>query len=90
VESAPVVIHEQTNILVPKGKNVVIDQNVAIKESINAPVAKGVKVGEVVYSCEGQEVGRSMLIIQDAIEKATPADIMSRLFDRWLLVPGSK
>jgi len=84
VESAPIVIKEQTNVLVPKGKHVVIDSEIKIDESLDAPVDVGQRAGEVIYSHEGQEVGRSELIIAEEILKASPHDIMDRMFRRWM------
>jgi len=84
IQLSPVVIKEQTNVLVPKGKHVVIDHYVEIANSINAPVDKYTKAGEIVYTCEGNEVGRSDLVIPEVIEKAAVQDIMERLFVRWL------
>jgi len=83
-ESAPVVIKEQTNVLVPKGKHIVIDSEVKIDMSLDAPVDIGQRAGEVIYTHEGQEVGRSQLVIAEEIAKASPYDIMDRMFRRWL------
>ena len=82
-EQAPVVIKEQTNVLVPKGKHVVIESEVKLKVSLDAPVAAGQKAGEVIYTHEGQEVGRSELVVPEEIAKASPQDIMERMFMRW-------
>ncbi|MCL2500355.1 MAG: D-alanyl-D-alanine carboxypeptidase [Defluviitaleaceae bacterium] len=86
VESAPVVIKEQTNVLAPKGKHIVVDSDVRIDESLNAPVAEGQRAGIVIYTHEGEEVGRSELIIAEEIAKANLGDMTGRLFKRWLFV----
>ena len=83
VESAPVVIKEQTNMLAPKGKHVELEGEVVITESINAPVEPGMIVGEVIYTWEGEEVGRSDLVVADEIERASVIDMIDRLFTRW-------
>jgi len=84
VESTPVVIKEQTNVLVPKGKHIVVDSEVRVDESLDAPVDAGQRAGEVIYSHDGQEVGRSELIVAEDVLKASPQDIMDRMFKRWL------
>jgi D-alanyl-D-alanine carboxypeptidase (penicillin-binding protein 5/6) len=83
-ESAPVVIKEQTNVLAPKGKHIVVDSDVQIDESLSAPVTEGQRAGVVIYTHEGQEVGRSELIVASEIAKASPGDMMGRLFKRWI------
>jgi len=82
-ELSPVVIKEQTNVLVPKGKHIVIDSEVQLKQSIDAPVTAGQKAGVVIYTHEGQEVGRSELVVPEEIVKASPKDMMDRMFRRW-------
>jgi len=84
LQRAPVVIKEQTNVLAPKGKHIVIDSEVRVKDALNAPVAAGEMAGEVIYTHEGQEVGRSQLVVAEDIEKASVQDIMDRMFEQWL------
>jgi len=88
IEQISVVIEEQTNVLVPKGKHIVIDSEVFIKESLDAPVAAGQNAGEVIYTHEGQEVGRSQLVVASEVAKASPQDIMERMFRRWMFKDG--
>ncbi|MCL2399210.1 MAG: D-alanyl-D-alanine carboxypeptidase [Defluviitaleaceae bacterium] len=83
-EIAPVVIQKQQHVLVPKGKNITIENQVKLMEDITAPVAKDTKAGEIIYNHEGTEVGRGDLVIKDEIEKAEVHDIMRRVFSRWL------
>ena len=83
-EIAKVVVENQQRVLVPKGKNIVIDSNVQLMDFVSAPIAKGTKAGEIIYTHEGNEVGRANLVISEDIEKAEVQDIMKRAFDRWL------
>ena len=87
-ERAKAVIEDQQHILVPKGKDIVIDSQIQVMDSINAPVAKGTKAGEIIYSHEGAEVGRGNLVIPEDIEKAQVKDMMKRVFSRWLVKQG--
>ena len=83
IEKSAVVISDQQHVLVPKGKNVVIDSKVEIQGSLSAPLVKGAKAGEIIYSHDGKEVGRGDLVIPDDIEKAEAGDMMKRVFGRW-------
>ena len=85
VESAQAVIKDRQNVLVPKGKNIVVESEVQLMNSVSAPVAKNAKVGEIIYTLEGNEVKRGDLIIPVDIEKAEMQDIMKRVFSRWLM-----
>ncbi|MCL2047481.1 MAG: D-alanyl-D-alanine carboxypeptidase [Defluviitaleaceae bacterium] len=83
VETSPVVIKEQVNMVAPKGKHVSLDGEVVLLESLDAPILQGQTAGEVIYTWEGSEVGRSELIIPQDIEKASVGIIMDRMFKRW-------
>ena len=83
-EKAEAVIENQQHVLVPKGKNIVIDSEVNLINSLNAPVEKGAKAGEIIYTHEGSEVGRGDLVIPEAVDKAEVQDMMKRIFSRWL------
>jgi len=85
LETVPVVIKEQTNVLAPKGKHIVVDGQVQITECLTAPVAAGTLAGIVIYTHEGEEVGRSELIVAEDVDKASLGDIVNRMFARWLL-----
>ena len=86
VESSPVVIKEQVNMLAPKGKHVVLEGEVIIFESLDAPLSQGHAAGEVIYTWEGEEVGRSQLIIPTDIDKASVFDIIERNFKQWMFI----
>ncbi|MCL2420403.1 MAG: D-alanyl-D-alanine carboxypeptidase [Defluviitaleaceae bacterium] len=88
VESTAVVVADQQHVLVPKGKNIVIDSEIKLDGSISAPVEKGAKAGEVVYTHDGNEVGRGDLVIPEDIEKAGVEDIMKRVLERWIARDG--
>ena len=84
-EKAQAVVRDQQHVLVPKGKHISINSQIQLVESLNAPVSKGSKAGEVIYTHDGAEVGRGDLVIQEDIEKAEVQDMMKRVFVRWLL-----
>ena len=87
-EASPVVIKEQTNMLAPKGKHVVLDSQIIINDALTAPVEAGQLAGEVIYTWEGDEVGRSPLIVPDNIGRASAYEMMDRIFKRWFFAAG--
>jgi len=84
IENSPVVIKEQTNMVAPKGKHVELSGEVVINEALTAPVEAGQLAGEVIYTWEGEEVGRSQLIVPEEVSRATAEKMMERVFKRWL------
>ena len=83
VEMVPVAIQAQTNMLAPKGKHVTLDGEVKIDPALTAPVAAGQLAGEVIYTWEGEEVGRSPLVVSEDVPRASAHEMMERLFRRW-------
>ncbi len=82
-EQIGVEVKNQVNCLVAKGNNIQLEPQLELPESIDAPIEKGSKVGEIIYSFEGKEVGRSELIAMEDIYKANLFDIMNMLIKRW-------
>ena len=56
-----------------------------ISESLSAPVNKGDKVGELVFMCQGKEVGRCDVLANESVEKIGFFGILGRMIGRFLL-----
>ena len=50
---------------------------------MDAPVAAGEKVGELVYLIHGEEVGRTDLITAETVEKANINTMLQRMLKHW-------
>jgi D-alanyl-D-alanine carboxypeptidase (penicillin-binding protein 5/6) len=82
-EEAEVVVKDIIGTVVEKGSTEVLEPEIVIKSSLDAPVLKGTKAGEVIYTYKGTEIGRSDLITTEDIRKATYIDIMEKLKNVW-------
>ena len=67
-----------------KGSNTELEGQIHIDETVSAPVEVGTPVGEIVYTYEGVEIGRSALVIEEAVEKAGFGDMAGRVLNIWL------
>jgi D-alanyl-D-alanine carboxypeptidase (penicillin-binding protein 5/6) len=54
---------------VEKGQEDLVTHSVELRQDLEAPISKGSKVGEVVFTVDGQEVGRSVLVAKDDVPK---------------------
>lgn len=52
------------------------DKKLALPESVEAPVKKGEKAGELIYSQKGKELGRIPVLYKETIKKATFFDCL--------------
>ena len=56
-------------ILVGKGKQGMLESQVTLAEDLQAPVEQGQRIGEIVYTVEGQEVARFQLVARDGVAR---------------------
>ena len=56
-----------------------IERTVEMEQSIPAPVSKGDPVGAVVYTLEGNEIGRTDILAAEDIEEASFMDYLKML-----------
>ena len=77
------VIENDVGILVKKGEDKNIEQIVNIDENISAPVTQGQKLGEMIFTLNGQEIGRSNLIAEINIGKRTFFNIALNAYQSW-------
>lgn len=77
------VVKEEISMLVKKGGAGDWETRTEVLPSLDAPVAKGEKVGELVYLINGEEVGRTELITAEDAPKATIQTMLQRMIGNW-------
>ncbi len=75
------VAKDDLSILVGKGQENSVQKEIILPESINAPVLKGDKIGEIVATLDGKEVGRVDIISKDDAKKASVINILGKMFN---------
>ena len=70
-------------VLLKKGEDKNVEQTVNVEENLTAPIAQGQKVGEVIYTLNGEEVGRTNVIAETEVEKKTFFSIASYVYRNW-------
>lgn len=78
-----VVFESEAGMLVKKGQEKQITQTVVLEESILAPIAKGQKLGEVVYSLNNEEIKRINIVSTKEIKKVGLINNSSHIFEKW-------
>ncbi len=84
-ETLEVVAKEDLKALVKKGEESKVNKQVVLPESIYAPVLKGEKIGEVVATVNGKEIGRVDIISKENVEKASIIDILKKMFNNLII-----
>ena len=57
--------------------------NTNVEENISAPIYEGQKVGEVIFSLDGQEIGRTNIVTNTTIAKKTFSNLLSYTYQKW-------
>lgn len=78
------VVKDEISMLVKKGGAGDWETKAETLPALDAPVAKGEKVGELVYLINGEEVGRTELITAEEAQKATIQTMLRRLLGKWM------
>ena len=82
-DTVDAVVKEEISFLLKKDSGKEWETNVETLPIVDAPVKKGEKVGEVVYTISGKEVGRADLITAEDVEKADLGTMLERMLKIW-------
>lgn len=74
---------EDVLLLVNKGGKSKIERELNMQESVEAPVRKGQKLGEVIYSIEGREIGRTDAAAYNEVPRVSFIRLLFRLALQW-------
>ena len=80
------IIGNDVKVLLPRGQKTKIVRQIALDESITAPVKTGQKVGEIIYKIDENEISRVDIISDRDIEKTNVINLFSRMFKSWFSV----
>ena len=82
-EKVNLVIENDVGVLTKKGEDKNIEQVINIEENLSAPIYENQKVGEILYTLNGEEVGRTNVIAESTIEKKTFFSISAFVYEKW-------
>lgn len=74
---------EEISVLLPKNGDATWESEVSLLSGVQAPVTSGAKVGEMVYTLEGTEVGRVDLVAAQEVPKAGMEQMLQRMLYAW-------
>ncbi len=77
------ILESDVGVLVKKGEDKNIEQTVNIIENLAAPVYEGQKVGEIIYTLNGEEVGKTNILAASSVEKKTFFSISAYVYENW-------
>lgn len=81
--SVNLVLENDASILLRKGADSNIEQNVTINDNISAPIQKGDCLGKVTYTLNNEQLLEVNLLAESDIEKNTVWNLTTSLYQRW-------
>lgn len=79
------IIEKSASFVIKKGASMNIQKDIQMIEGVKAPVIKGTKIGEAIYTYEGNEIGRIDILAEEDIKKASLNDMLKRLIIDWVV-----
>ncbi|MGE4214723.1 MAG: D-alanyl-D-alanine carboxypeptidase family protein [Anaerotignaceae bacterium] len=74
----------QVKAPVKKGGEQQLNEEIVLNEVIEAPLAQGEKIGEIIYRIDGKEVGRCDVVAATSVEKIKLFGMVGRLRGKWI------
>ncbi|SDK50039.1 D-alanyl-D-alanine carboxypeptidase family protein [Natronincola ferrireducens] len=84
VQEVKVVGQDDLKVLVKKGEEGSVKKEVILPQSVKAPIIKGEKIGEVIVTLEGKEIGKVDITSSETVERASVLNMLSRMFQRMM------
>lgn len=81
--SVPAVPSDDFSVLVEKGNKKEISKDIKIKKEVMAEVKKGDRLGEIVATRDGIEVGKVDIVAKESVKRANAGDLIGRSFKCW-------
>lgn len=87
IESTVNVVYEKdAGSLIKKGREKDVTQTIDMEETISAPVYKGQKIGEAIFTLDNEEIGRVNLVAQNDVKKTGIVNMVSHIYALWFNV----
>ena len=80
------IVENDVGILLKKGEDKNVSQTINLDENLSAPVYEGQKVGEIVFTLNNEEIGRTNIVAEKSIEKKTFFSISAYVYMNWFNV----
>ena len=77
------ILEKDANIILNKGTDSNIEQNVTINDNISAPIKKGDCLGKVTYTLNGNQLSEVNLLAESNVEKNTIWNLTTSLYIKW-------
>lgn len=87
IENSINAVYEETaSVLIKKGQEKNVVQNINISDTIFAPIEQGQKIGEATFELEGKTIAKVNIIADKEVKKVTLWNITTNVYRKWFNV----
>ena len=80
------VAYDPARILLTKNKTSNVEENIVLPEYVTAPIKPGDVVGEIIYTVNGEQVGKSEIKALEDVQKTGFNDLISKIFKKLIML----
>lgn len=77
------ILEEDMGILIKKGDDKNIEQELELPDVISAPIQQGQVLGKIIYNLNGKEIGKVNIIAEKSIEKISTFKMIEYVYSKW-------
>lgn len=78
------ILENNSGTLIEKGKDKNIEQNLSLNENISAPITAGQKLGEVVFTLDGEVLSTVNIIAKNDVDKINLFTMSKKVIYKWV------
>ena len=82
-DSLEVIFESDAGSLIPKGQSANVTTTVVLPEILEAPINKGDKVGEVIFTLNDETLGKVNLVANDTVKKLNLGNMIAYVVEHW-------
>lgn len=82
--AVPAILANDAGVLLKKGEESSIVQNVNLPEEITAPINEGDKLGEISYSLNGETIATIDIVAKNSVDKINLPHMLQYIFKSWI------
>ena len=77
------IFETSANVLIKKGMESSVVQNISINENLEAPILKGQKIGTATYTLNDETVATINIVAEKEVKKSTIFNITKNIYSEW-------
>ena len=82
-DNLEVIFESDAGSLIPKGQSANVTTTVVLPEILEAPINKGDKVGEVIFTLNDETLGKVNLVANDTVKKLNFGNMIAYVVEHW-------